>query len=240
VPGAGNAKPNVGAQPEPERDKSCFPDFDEILCDEVAKPSEDAKVMKLLDEDWIQGQFLSFDGTQTVIFLINLHSGTWLDMLALDVVNNGTMLKLQHALCPTFHNIVELEAGIQDDELLPHDPDDAVRFQSLHEVVHKLQGDSGLIKGFKLIPLPFRCQSNFKAHPIATEHNELLLMVELKSLEIAVKDNKIDFETCLIKTKSLKKQTWRLTIYCMETMDTTSSYIFTWLHDIQYLVLVQV
>ena len=72
-----------------------------------------------LDENYLISKFLSRDGRQHIIVLVNLLSGDCLETIKSEVTHGGTCLMILHALCPMFHDIEMLQETIKTMRSLP-------------------------------------------------------------------------------------------------------------------------
>jgi len=72
-----------------------------------------------LDENYLISKFLSRDGRQHIIVLVNLLSGDCLETIKSEETHGGTCLTISHALCPTFHDIETLQETIKTMSSLP-------------------------------------------------------------------------------------------------------------------------
>ncbi len=160
-----------------------------------------------LDENYLISKFLSRDGRQHVIVLINLLSGDCLETIKSEVTHGGTCLTISHALCPTFHDIETLQETIKNNEFLTSDKDDDARWRSLFDESRLMKGDSAYVRGEKTIHLPVPCLDViFQQCSIATCYGKQMLFFELRSIERTVKENEVSFKDFLIKARRCRRR----------------------------------
>jgi len=68
-----------------------------------------------IDNSYLISQFLADDSYDHVDIVYNLHSGIRLRTITAKITQNGTILLICHALCPSFHNLSTFNELIKAD-----------------------------------------------------------------------------------------------------------------------------
>jgi len=186
--------------------------LDDDVCSIAVQEMETNIPTCSLDDNYLISKFLSRDGRQHVIILINLLSGDCLETIKSEVTHGGTCLTILHALCPTFHDIETLQETIKNNEVFTSDKDDDTRWRSLFDESCLMKGDSAYVRGKKTINLPVPCLDViFQKCSIETCYGKQMLFFELRSIECTVKENEVLFKDCLIKAHRCRRCK-----YCMQ------------------------
>jgi len=153
-----------------------------------------------INDSYLISQFLADDGYDHVDIVYNLHSGICLRTITAKITQNGMILLICHALCPSFHNLSTFNELIKANPLLEGNKDNDVRFRHLQEVSCLMKGASTMIHAEKTIILPFPCQQiPCLQRAVQTPQGELMLFIELRSVHQTICDNKISFADCVIE-----------------------------------------